>query len=495
MVVLSCVAPGQSDAPAFQSADLHVSKGRTSDRYGFIDTGRAEFRDSTMVRIIAVAYGVEEDRVVGGPKWIDSTRFDLNARAHPTTPYDTVRTMLRALLEERMKLAVHTEDRPMQAYVMSSGKGGFKLKDAAGEGPPDCEPANGSPPLLAVACKNMSAAAIAENLRQMAGNYLNHPVFDATGLKGTYDFTVSWTGRGQLRKPSDPDYDPAKHISFFDAAEKQLGLKFELQTRPMPVIIVDKIEESPAEGTERPAPPAPTEFEVASLRPSKPGGGDPDGRFLPSGQIELANMPLKDMIMEAFAVRPDTLIGAPKWMESDRYDVHAKTGQAVPIENLQIMFQKFLIERFGLKVHREEQPINVYALTGKGTKLKAAAEGERQGCKRAVVDSGLVSYTCQATPLAQLAEDIPRVAPAWVRDHPVVVDATGLTGTYDFVLSWSPRGRFGGTGGDVGIATDPTGDITLFEAVDKQLGLKLSVQRKPIPVLVIDKVNRTPTEN
>jgi uncharacterized protein (TIGR03435 family) len=83
------------------------------------------------------------------------------------------------------------------------------------------------------------------------------------------------------------------------------------------------------------------------------------------------------------------------------------------------------------------------------------------------------------------------VAPGFL-DHPVV-DLTGLKGSYDFVLSWAPKARFAKPATDT--STDPTGDLTLFEAVDRQLGLKLAAQKYPMSVVVIDHVDRTPTEN
>ena len=108
------------------------------------------------------------------------------------------------------------------------------------------------------------------------------------------------------------------------------------------------------------------------------------------------------------------------------------------------------------------------------------------------------TYTCQNTTMAQLAERLPFLAPAYI-DRPVV-DLTGLKGGFDFALSWTPRGQFSaaGTGqasGGIPVATDPTGTLTIFEAVDRQLGLKLNEQKHPMPVLVVDHVNRKPTDN
>jgi uncharacterized protein (TIGR03435 family) len=85
-----------------------------------------------------------------------------------------------------------------------------------------------------------------------------------------------------------------------------------------------------------------------------------------------------------------------------------------------------------------------------------------------------------------------------------MVDLTGLKGSYDFDIVWSPparvygrggRGDSGGPAGAAPTAAAPTGGLTIFEAVDKQLGLKLSVEKHSMPVVVIDHVDRTPADN
>jgi uncharacterized protein (TIGR03435 family) len=102
--------------------------------------------------------------------------------------------------------------------------------------------------------------------------------------------------------------------------------------------------------------------------------------------------------------------------------------------------------------------------------------------------------------MAQFVTRVRNVAAGYLNRR-IVVDLTGLQGSYDFALTWAPVGRFNsGRGGDAAPsagagATDPTGDLTLFEAVDKYLGLKLAEQKYPMSVVVVDHVNRTPAEN
>jgi uncharacterized protein (TIGR03435 family) len=101
--------------------------------------------------------------------------------------------------------------------------------------------------------------------------------------------------------------------------------------------------------------------------------------------------------------------------------------------------------------------------------------------------------------MAQFVDKLPAQAPAYI-NH-AVVDLTGLTGAYDFAFAWTVKGRLatGQSGADASgtapVASDPTGDVTVFEAIEKDLGLKLELAKHPMPVVVVDHVERTPTEN
>ena len=111
LAVLSGPAFAQStDAPpTFEAADVHVSPHRL---FPFMDGGilrgdRYVLRQATMVDLIASAYGVDTGYVQGGPTWLETDRFDVIAKAPPTTPLPTIKLMLRSLLADRFKLVVH----------------------------------------------------------------------------------------------------------------------------------------------------------------------------------------------------------------------------------------------------------------------------------------------------------------------------------------------------------------------------------------------------
>jgi uncharacterized protein (TIGR03435 family) len=299
-------------------------------------------------------------------------------------------------------------------------------------------------------------------------------------------------------------------MSLFNVIEKQIGVKVEKSTEPMPVLTVEHVNRTPSEnppGTTEKVGSAPTEFEVATLRPSRPDE-QPDAN-VNAGRIDARALTLRDLISFAYDVEDDWVRGGDKWLDTDRYDITAKTVPTASIDTLRVMLQALLAERFKLKVHKESQPVTVYALTVVRSKLKDADPSERSTCRTAAAD-GARTYTCWNTTMAQFAEKIRQVGGGYL-EHPAV-DLTGLKGSYDFTLSWTPRGRLmGGRGGggaaEAGAAAAaPAGPVaptaseraagfTLFEAVERQLGLKLSSQKHPMPVVVIDHVDRTPTEN
>lgn len=489
-------------------------------RGGFIAGGRYELHTASMVDLIKTAYSVDADAVFGGPSWLDSDRFEVIAKAAPdSTPADRA-LMLQALLADRFKLVVRKEDRPQDVFTLTVSKAG-QLKESAGGGPADCKPPeqNRPQPYIVLNCGNMTMAEFGKQFRRMAGGYVTHPIVDLTGLKGAYDFTIKWSPR-QLLLFHFGDSDANPGISFFEAVEKQLGLKLVAEKRPMPAIVVDSVNRTPtpnAPGVLTNLPAVPTEFEVAMVKPSKPG--DTMQRVQPKagGRIEVENMPLKTLLRLAWDIDPDRIIGAPKWVESDHFDIVAKTADfplsaPPPFDSLRPMLRALLTDRFKLKVHMEDQPVDVWTLVvaKRGSKLKDADRSSRAGCKTSLGEQGtgtaavaLINYTCQNTTMAQLADAMHRIAGGYV-DHPAI-DMTGLKGAYDFTISWTPRFVIDNAGRrpanadsqqQTPVADEPSGGVTFFDAVDKELGLHLEKgQKHPMSVLVIDHVEQLVDDN
>jgi uncharacterized protein (TIGR03435 family) len=183
---------------------------------------------------------------VSGPAWLDSERYDVVAKALQTVPPDDLRRMLQALLAERFKLAVHTEQKPMPAFALVVGKSGPKLQasDTAILSGQRCSPIEGAEGQKHIQCRHMTMSVLADNLQELSLGDFPIPVIDQTGLTGAFDFKLDWTPAARLPVP---DTDPAPGLTVFQAVETQLGLKLESRKLPLPVIVVDHVERVPVE--------------------------------------------------------------------------------------------------------------------------------------------------------------------------------------------------------------------------------------------------------
>jgi uncharacterized protein (TIGR03435 family) len=552
---LFCLAAfGQpADAPKFEVADVHGSPHTTQPivRGPFYSSSRYELRFATMVDLISKAYDVEAEKVFGGPNWLELDRFDVFAKTPEKSTAESRKLMMQALLTDRFQLAVHKDSKPMKAYALTAGKHP-DLKPAGEDGKTGCDfkvenapsgpPADGAPlrlPTIVYTCKNTSVEAFATALgaAPAAGQYLNNMlVVDQTGIKGSWDLSVRYTPKLPAGIPTT-----GENIPLPDAIEKQLGLKLELSTVPAPVLVVDSVNRKPTPNSPeamKSFPALPNEFEVASLKPSAPNppgggrGGDGPRADIRNGRLFLPRINVKGLIMIAWDINGDEfLVNAPKWLDDDRYDILAKAPEGVAIgdltptrgsipiniDALRPMIQALVTERFQLKVHTEDRPMNAYTLVAVKPKLQKSDPAARTkwqegtvgtdaaGSKNANPSLGRL-VTCQNVTMAQFAEMLPRIAPGYLRTN--VTDATGLEGGWDFTFSFSPAGalNFGrggprgdappsGGGGAVPEASEPTGALSLFDAMTHQLGLKLETHKRPAQVLVIDHIERTPTEN
>src|SRR5579871_1642161 len=127
LVLLSCtIALGQS-ADRFEVADVKVSPHSDNNFNLFMRgpqtrSGRYEIRTATMVDLISVAYGVEADKVYGGPNWLELDRYDIIAKLPTGANAEKQKELLKALLVERFHLVAHPDSRPMPAYLLTTGK-------------------------------------------------------------------------------------------------------------------------------------------------------------------------------------------------------------------------------------------------------------------------------------------------------------------------------------------------------------------------------------
>lgn len=285
-------------------------------------------------------------------------------------------------------------------------------------------------------------------------------------------------------------------------------------------------------------PPASPTFEVASIKPAAPqemgrmmagmrgGPGTPD-----PGHFTATNASLKMLITNAFDVKGFQVTG-PAWLDSQRFDIVAKVPQGATKEQFRQMLQNLLAERFKMVIHKETKEVPVYEmLEGKsGVKMKespketaAAADAPPPG--GSVRDPGPPKLGKDGLP--QLPPGAPKGAmmmmmgPKGARmqaNHLTtgkladmlsnnlgrpVLDKTGLTGEYDVTLDFSPEGLGlmrgmpmppPGKGGPEGEHDGDTGP-NLMTAVQEQLGLKLESRKGAVDLIVVDSMEKTPTEN
>ena len=220
----------------------------------------------------------------------------------------------------------------------------------------------------------------------------------------------------------------------------------------------------------------PLAFEVASVKLTPPGNNGMS-ISLPPGRFTAGNASLKLLMVNAFDVLTFQIVGGPGWMDSDRFDIDAKTPDNISGKQGYEMLQTLLADRFQLKIHREMREMPIYTLVvGKnGPKLNPAKEGERpmvSGRGRGRMEFQKVSVQTLAL---NLAGNMDRI----------VLDRTGLTGDFDFTLEWNP---------DLGQPDPDQSKPSIFTALTEQLGLRLESTRGPVEVLVIDHAEK-PSEN
>jgi uncharacterized protein (TIGR03435 family) len=215
-------------------------------------------------------------------------------------------------------------------------------------------------------------------------------------------------------------------------------------------------------------------FEVASVRMSPPDHGPTSLSPPGASTFVMTNAPLKILIQLAYEVDANKIVGKPEWFGTE-YDISAKAegGVGLTYKQLQAPLQQLLAERLHLAMHRETREVEGYALV--------VAKG---GPKLTVSNGGSATPTMARTELKM--QNMPLSVFTVLLGKPAnrpVVDKTGLTGNYDVDLKFAPPD-----------STDSQLP-SFFTALQEQLGLKLEPQKIPVEMLVIDHVEKVPTEN
>ena len=264
-----------------------------------------------------------------------------------------------------------------------------------------------------------------------------------------------------------------------------------------------------AAGVRAQSPDAPSlSFDVASVKLSR---GTPNLHFTATpGALHVTSITIKDLIGVAYEIKEIQLVGAPDWVNSERYDIDTKLDESVAQEEakltaaqqatrLHLRLQSLLAGRFKLKISHvsKDLPILAIVLAKGGPKFSAATPTPPvAGSKDPQAPPGRMAQDpmpggqwllmMNGAPMSQFLLGFggrPETAGHFV------VDETGLTGTYTFTLHWTPASPSA-----LPTETSDPADVSFFTALQEQLGLKVESRKGPVPVIAIDHIER-PTEN
>jgi len=234
-------------------------------------------------------------------------------------------------------------------------------------------------------------------------------------------------------------------------------------------------------------------FEVASVKRTErcfTGNSSID-----PGSVTLKGLPLKGVLMEAFKVKMDQIEG-PSWMDTDCFEISAKIPQGVAADQLPAMLQALLAERFKLVAHKEDRPRSGYALVVDKGGPKVKENDPKSNFMGKDAKPGLTLYGAAGygrlkgvMTMAKLVSNLSR------QGYGPVEDATGLIGNYEVDLTWTPDKPAAPDAATTPVGDMPAPETSLFTALRESLGLKLERRSVQVQYLVVDRIERTPTEN
>jgi uncharacterized protein (TIGR03435 family) len=259
----ACHAFGQAAAPRPQFEVASIKPNKSADFRVMIRPspgGRFTATNVPLQILVTIAYGIKDMQLSGAPPWLNSERYDIEAKAEGNTDFDAMRPMLQALFEDRLHLKTHRETKEMPVYALVVARAG-KLHLAQGEcgprpstPPPPPEPGKTPPTPCGgffgfpghIAGQKIAIKQLIDPLSSLTGRI----VLDQTGLTENYDVTLDYTPeQGQFLSPAGgappdlpfPRPDP-NGPNLFTALQEQLGLKLESQKGPVEMLVIDHVE-------------------------------------------------------------------------------------------------------------------------------------------------------------------------------------------------------------------------------------------------------------
>jgi len=220
-------------------------------------------------------------------------------------------------------------------------------------------------------------------------------------------------------------------------------------------------------------------YEAATIKPNVSGSNSSSTNGS-KGQVVFTNVSLKRLIERAYDAKP-IQVTAASWVEGVHFDITAKYPPDTKPPDRSLMLRRLLEERFGLVTHRETKELPGYSLVvGKGG-LKAKTIETEDSNMNSNGDGRADTLTAKGVTMAQLADYLTRQLGEFV------IDGTGLTAKYEFEMRFARDQQ--------AAAADPDPAPSIFTALQEKLGLKLQPQKVPVSMVVVDKVEKTPTEN
>lgn len=511
------------------AAQVFVSAGDPADQiYAATYEDRYELRNGTLTELISAAWGVSINSVVGGPKSLDTDRFDAIVPTHGEPGPEARRRALQQLLRNRFGLIVRPHFVKLPTFILTADSR-THLGPARARTPSGCYLKQGqnlstapgiARPAVTLVCENVTIPEFVQTLatlREASGYLFGYPVADRTGLSGARSFSLTWTPRNALH--ADPLATPGSTL--FDAMERDVGLKLTLGAIPTSILVVEQARRPKTLARS----PRALHFTVADIRSDLP-----DDPVLPCGHIDIKpgghvriHMTLRSLILESQGDRGihrildrSSRIDGTCWqiIAEAAVPTGAKLGWSGPawngvaIGSLRQMVRSLLEERFHLATHIDQRSVPGYGLIPATPRLRTADPFNRPRCAEgwgagepphAWRDPRLMNplasrlITCQNVTVAEFAQQLNRLITGIGGP---VVDETRMHGMFDLSVNFSPGAWFQSDQARSSVADRTIPDprlISIQQALRTQLGLDLQAREVPAQVLVIDHVDETPT--
>jgi uncharacterized protein (TIGR03435 family) len=237
--------------PAFEVASIKPSKAGSGGSHSSFDDVRLTATNISVKTLIQYdAYGIPGPQILGGPNWVGSDRFDIEAKVDDVVVAEMAkldreqrnqmeRQMVQQLLADRFKLAVHFETKELPVYALVVAKGGPKLAvSTVKDGGTSVSSGNAR-----MTAKGVTMTKLAQTLTQVLARELGRIVIDKTGIDGKYDVKLEWAPDSGSATPGGSNDIAPPGPSIFTATQEQLGLKLESTKAAVETLVIDHIEQ------------------------------------------------------------------------------------------------------------------------------------------------------------------------------------------------------------------------------------------------------------